>query len=279
VLGSIGRKASVRGGLAVRLIAAGILLGLAGACGPEGEKAPEAGPWFVSTFDDGDLSGWGLDRARPEAIEIVARPTRAGSGAVQLTLEPGDRAAMKERVELRLRDHYLERRHAGQGQEAWYAWSLLLPEELSDPEPGQFQMLAQWHHRPVPYEGRKNFVVVGAPPLAVQLEPHAGRSALFLLGRASEREDPRVLGMREIERGAWIDLLFRVRWSTGDDGEVEAWLDGRPWTDGAVRGVNLYNPIGNYLRLGLYRKRGGEGTDRIYVDEVRIGPTRDSVLP
>ncbi|HSM12681.1 MAG TPA: polysaccharide lyase [Thermoanaerobaculia bacterium] len=236
-------------------------------------------PWFEGDFDSGDLSAWGLDLARPESIEIVDRPTRAGPGAARLTLAPGDRAASKERAELRLRDHDLERRHAGQGQEVWYAWSLWLPEELADPTPGQFQMLAQWHHRPVPREDRKSFFVVGAPPLALHLQPSPGGSELVLLGRSAARREPRVIAERVVARQAWVDLLFRIRWSTGADGEVEAWLDGHPWTDGVVRGANLYNAIGNYLRLGLYRRRGGEGTDRIYVDEVRIGPTRTSVAP
>jgi hypothetical protein len=51
-----------------------------------------------------------LGPPRPESIEVVTEPVRKGRYAVRLTVSPGDRAASKERAELKVADKELERR-------------------------------------------------------------------------------------------------------------------------------------------------------------------------
>ncbi|HEX5758001.1 MAG TPA: heparin lyase I family protein [Thermoanaerobaculia bacterium] len=77
----------------------------------------------------------------------------------------------------------------------------------------------------------------------------------------------------------WTDLVFHVRWSEGLDGFVEAWLDGRPFTEGRAHGRNLYGPVANYLRLGFYRGKGVQATQHVYLDEVRLGGSYFAVAP
>jgi len=90
----------------------------------------------------------------------------------------------------------------------------------------------------------------------VHLVPNGGKPLLLLIGQSAPGAPPRQLGARPVRRGAWTDLVFHVRWSTGQDGFVEAWLDGRPFTRGKKYGPTLYSPVSNYLRLGLYRGKG-----------------------
>jgi hypothetical protein len=109
--------------------------------------------------------------------------------------------------------------------------------------------------------------------------PRDGRQSLVLFGRPTPQAERRVLGERPIRRGAWIDLVLHIRWSTGGDGFVEAWLDGRPFTAGRVSGPTLYSPISNYLRLGFYRAKGVPTASQVYFDEVRLGGSYQAVAP
>lgn len=239
--------------------------------------------WFCGDFETGGLQGWTWDRARRESIQVVTRPVRKGRYAVRMTLVPGDIAALKERAELKVGNKEIERTHGRQGGEMWYGWSLLVPEDYADPPGERFQIVGQWHHRPARAElpGQTGPVARGErlPPLVLHLSPKGGRHVLTLIGRGSPNADGRRLGTRPVRRGVWLDLLFHIRWSTGRDGFVEAWLDGRPFTPGKMHGPTLYSPVTNYLRLGLYRGKGFTTTNSVYYDEVRIGGSRQAVIP
>jgi len=105
------------------------------------------------------------------------------------------------------------------------------------------------------------------------------RQSLLLVHHASPASPARRLGERSVERGSWLDLVFEVKGSTGPDGHVGAWIDGEPLLDGVFHGPTLYNPLGNYLRFGCYRGKGGTTTNHVYFDEVRIGDSRNAVRP
>ena len=238
--------------------------------------APRPGVWFSGDFETGGLEGWSWDRARRDSIVVVTQPVRKGRYAVRLTLAPGDIAASKERVELKIADKEIERLHGSPGREMWYGWSFFVPIDYADPPGGQFQIVGQWHHRPA---SDKPSHVIGPPPLALRLASRDRLSTLILVGRASPNAPTRTLGARPVRRGAWSDLVFHIKWSTGSDGFVEAWLDGRPLTPGRMYGRTLYGSISNYLRLGLYRGKGFLTTNHVYYDEVRIGDTYQAVSP
>ena len=243
--------------------------------GPE----PAEGVWFRGDFESGGLAAWTGDLPRPESVEMVTEPVRQGRYAVRVTLAPGDRASHKERTELRLADRSLERTHAGEGRTVWYGWSMLLPEDHADPPGGQYPILAQWHHRPAgPSRGAGPAHVTGPPPLALYLVSGAGKQSLVLIGQETPDALPRRLAERPIARGRWIDLVVQVRWSAGDDGFVAAWIHGEPFTDGRRHGPTLYNPAGNYLRIGYYRGKGGTTTNRVYYDELWMGERGPAAL-
>lgn len=240
-----------------------------------GGTTPRPGVWFCGDFETGRLDGWIWDRPNADSIQVVTRPVRKGRYAVRVTLAPGDVAARKERAELKVGDRDLERLRGGQGGEMWYGWSVLIPTDYADPPGDQFQILAQWHHRP----SEAATQVSGPPPLTLHFTFHQGRHLLSLIGRPSSEAPRRTLAARPVRKGAWIDLVFHIRWSTGSDGFVEAWLDGRPFTEGKVYGPTLYQPLSNYLRLGLYRGKGVPTTNHVFLDEVRIGESYRAVAP
>ncbi|HEX9670638.1 MAG TPA: polysaccharide lyase [Thermoanaerobaculia bacterium] len=238
--------------------------------------APRPGVWFCGDFESGGLEGWGGDLARPESAVVVTQPVRKGRHAVRIELAPGDRAANKERAELKIGDKAIERLHGRPGGTMWYGWSLLVPSGYADPPGEQWQILAQWHHRPAgPSAPGERGRVTGAPPLAL----HLAGDTLVLIGKTSPRAPHRNLGAGAIRRGAWADLVFHIKWSNGSDGFVEAWLDGRPFTRGKQHGATLYGPVANYLRLGLYRPKGVPTNNHVFYDEVCLGESRQAVTP
>jgi len=121
--------------------------------------------------------------------------------------------------------------------------------------------------------------VTGPPPLTVHLTSHNRQDLLTLIGHSSPQPPPRTLGTQPVRRGAWNDLVFHIKWSTGRDGFVEAWLNGRPWTQEKMYGPTLYSSASNYLRLGLYRAPGVPTTNYVYYDEIRIGDSYQAVAP
>ncbi len=247
---------------------------------PAGSASPRQGVWFSGDFETGGLDGWIWDRPRQDAIQVVTQPVRKGRHAVRVTLAPGDRAASKERAELKIGDKEIERVHGSQGHEMWYGWSLLIPSDYADPPGDQFQILAQWHHRPPETAKPGAWAhVTGPPPLTLHFTHYEGRHLLSLIGRPSPQAERRTLGALPVRKGAWIDLIFHIRWSTGADGFVEAWLDGKPLTQGKVYGATLYSPVSNYLRLGLYRGKGVPTTNHVFLDEVRVGESYKAVAP
>lgn len=267
--------------LAVVALAAARTVPAAAAATPA--SPPRRGVWFCGDFESGNLDGWIWDLARADSAQVVTAPVRKGRYAVRITLSPGDIAASKERAELKVGDKEIERLHGSQGHEMWYGWSLFLPLDYRDPPGDQFQILGQWHNRPPPrlprgFSGpRPN--LKGPPPLMVHLVPNGGKPLLLLIGQSAPGAPPRQLGARPVRRGAWTDLVFHVRWSTGQDGFVEAWLDGRPFTGGKKYGPTLYSPVSNYLRLGLYRGKGVPTTNHVFYDEVRLGDSYAAVAP
>lgn len=241
--------------------------------------APPGTVWFRGDFETGTLQGWIWDRPNPKSIQVVTQPVRKGRYAVRVELAPGDISASKERCELKVGDKQIERVRGRHGSEMWYGWSLFVPAAYIDSPGSEFQILGQWHHRPIASAPGARPRVTGPPPLTLHLGVRDGKNVLHLLGRPSPRAPRRTLGSRAIRRGAWADLVFHIRWSTGKDGFVQAWLDGQPFTQGKVYGPTLYTPESNYLRLGLYRGKGSTAKNHVFYDEVRIGDSYQAVTP
>jgi hypothetical protein len=241
--------------------------------------SPRRGVWFCGDFETGGLGGWSWDISPNHPAEVVTDPVRKGRYAVRITLAPGDIAASKERAELKVGDKEIELVRGQHGREVWYGFSLFLPLDYAHPPGDQFQILSQWHHRRASTAPRKRFDVTGPPPLAMYLVPHEGQDLLILVSQSSTKAPPRQLGTRPIRRETWNDLVVHVRSSMGPDGFVEAWLNGRPFTAGRMYGPTLYNPVPNYLRLGLYRRKGVPTINHVFYDEVRLGDSYLAVAP
>ncbi|MBI3097251.1 MAG: heparin lyase I family protein [Planctomycetes bacterium] len=219
---------------------------------------------------------WGGEAADISRLQIVSDPVRLGPGAIRFTVQPGDIAAKRNRAEIKLFDC------GPVGREMWYAWSFLVPADYADtPDHTLFQIMGQFHDMPDRARGEtwENFPA-HPPMVAVCYGVRDGRPCIAL--QYGLEGAVRQMSLTPIGKGRWIDLLFRIHWSRGPDGYVEAWRDGRPFTplsgtDGRVFGPNMYNDAPAMLKIGLYREAGFTTTNSVYFDEVRVGPTREAV--
>lgn len=231
---------------------------------------------FTADFETGDLSGWTSGEAAAiDRLQVVTtpEPVRSGRYALRVTLKPDDVAARRNRAEI---TRYNEDQ---EGSEGWYGWSFLIPVEYADVrvEERKFQIIGQWHDQPDRERGETwdNFPA-NPPPIAINYAIPDGVPTIGLNYGLGEKR--RLVGQAEIGKGRWHDLLFRIRWSRGEDGFVQAWVDERPLTGGGpVYGPNMYSRMPNFLKLGLYRQSGINTTNVVYFDEVHIARSRDEI--
>ena len=69
-----------------------------------------------------------------------------------------------------------------------------------------------------------------------------------------------------------------------DDGFMEVWKNGEPVTpyngiDNKFYRPTVYNIVGNYFKIGLYRDTTHTSTNTVYFDEVKIGTSYEEVAP
>ncbi|EWM28912.1 hypothetical protein Naga_100869g1, partial [Nannochloropsis gaditana] len=193
---------------------------------------------FVGSFEDG-FEGWtSLEGAQEDSIVLVSSPVRTGNQSVRIRVRPGDYIQHGNRAEI---THNLE---DSPGTEGWYAWSLYIPRDyptVADPT-RQWQILCQWHDQPDLDAGQS----WDAFP------PHNSSIALYLLnypentsiGLGVGTNLPKgtwQYGPARVEKGEWIDILFHIGWSTGQDGFVNASVE----TGGLeTRQTQVLTPLG-----------------------------------
>jgi hypothetical protein len=235
------------------LLPLGAVPAVAGAPG-DGDPAapPSAGAnplWALP--DDGDLLR-AFDRSdyneQDGVPQQVAAPDEPGRRALQFTLDGGD-----QRTEL---EPSISNQREGEVQYYSYV-ARLAPDFPTDVD--TWQVLLQWHH-----EGDS-----GSPPIAVEV-----RGNRLML--AAEGEDLQDLG--PARGGETIDLTMRVAFSRDPErGAVDVWR-------GSDHVMRAYRPeggtmldSGNYLKVGLYRDESIDETGRLWLDDLRVGPSMASV--
>lgn len=228
---------------------------------------------FSDDFDGGALSKkWGAEAVDWSRLQVVSNPTRRGSGAFKCTVHPGDVAAGKNRAEIFLHNN------DPLNSEAWYRWSVMIPTDYVDRAGSDsFQIIGQFHDQPDTSRGQTWDNYPHHPPMIAMHYGADKTGSGFGLVYGAEPNHKRV-AMKYIEKGRWYDVKMHIRWSQSNDGFLECWLNGEPWTpfngkDHKVYGANMYNNAPAYLKLGLYRGSGFTTANTVYYDEVYAGPT------
>jgi hypothetical protein len=155
------------------------------------------------------------------------------------------------------------------GAPTWYSWSVYFDETWPDISPVT-TTVGQFHQRdkssPAILFVQRNNKYMMRIESAKQLYPN---NDIFILLDSNEL------------RGKWHTVVVFAKWSTEQDGELRVWINGQLKVN--VRGPNTVNTTPVYFKYGIYRSFVSRVPNRpahiLYIDEVRKGPTRESVDP
>jgi hypothetical protein len=267
-------------GVTFAMILASALAAVAGCDGPA--RSAEAGgqlpaspraasgpfPRRVDGFESGSLAdfwrpgGRGMARYEVGAIVVSADYARSGKRSARITVKEGDIEQVgddgmrTERAELDSGNLPLL------GRDAWYGFSLLLLPDF--PVVDDRLVISQV----------KQSDVEGSPLLGQRFR--AGRHSLTM--RLPGATSAKTSRLPDLRLGRWMDMVYHLRYSPGEDGRIEVWMDGQ-------RVLSYEGPTaskqGNdrfYHKVGLYRDRWKEPMT-LYVDNYTVGESFDQVDP
>ncbi len=193
---------------------------------------------------------------------------RDGGTAVRLHTEPGDNnvtgSGAHERNDLQLSQ---EQTDGYQGREAWWAHSILFPDDFVV-TPNMFYVAADFHNSdPGPWQANFHTDASRYDGAMLHLRGYGGVNS-------ADNEFHSTVG--SITKNVWYDFVYHVKWSSGADGYFDAWVNGVKTL--SHRGPTLYSGQGVYLKLANYHQANGQASSVIH-DRIVRGSTALSVSP
>src|SRR5437588_1418702 len=203
--------------------------------------------WSCEFTNSATACGFYLQAAASNRAAVVG-PGRDGSTAIELTTQLGDiniaGSDSNERADLALSP---SSRYCNQGQDEWWAHSLMFPPGYVPPP-----VAAVWNwgalfdlHNSSPGGGQPNFMVY-ATPTGLELHMAGGPNTV------NRPSDPGYysIAIGPITKNVWYDFVYHVKWSSGSDGLFQAWLNGKQVMN--YSGPNLYVSQSCYLKIANY---------------------------
>jgi len=208
----------------------------------------------------------------PDRITLVEVAGRSG---VRLRTLPGDHGVAgsggAERADMALSP---EATGCFQGQEQWWAHSLLFPFDYEVPvataaDPWPWGVVFAFHH--AGSQGQANFQVeVADTPPTLRFAISAGPVVSSGAPGSATRRWP----IGPIVRNRWYDFVYHVKWSSGGGGWFDAWVNGEQIL--RYHGPTLYAGQGCYLKLANYHTPVGKPVSIVHARVLR-GPTREAL--
>jgi hypothetical protein len=216
---------------------------------------PSAREFFCTFQSSPGECGFGVQAKDGSRVSIVSGG-RDGSTAVRLRTMPGDSnvfgSGSSERADLSLSQGSTD---CAQGKEAWWAHSVMFPSDYVSPADG-FGVVMDFHH--TGSSGQANFHV----------DSSRWDGQLHFRGYGGSQDQNEygtVIG--PVAKNQWYDFVYHVRWSSGTDGFMRAWVNGKKKLD--HRGPTLYAGQGCYLKLANYHSPFGEASAVIHDRVIR----------
>jgi hypothetical protein len=216
-------------------------------------------------FEEPNLSSvWIEERMVPGAFSTQSEIVHSGRSAAQITVRASDRleqasddGAATERDELMEAPKYWSQ----SGRTYEYSFSLYLPSDFPVVEKrlviAQWKQLCEWGScRP------------DNPVLAIR---YVG--GVLFVTRKNDAGETTVHSSQGEMRGRWLDFRFVTRFTQGEDGAIDGWMNGQQIAQ--YRGVTAYRAARGYpahgffyFKMGLYRDLMKEPMT-IYLDDFR----------
>lgn len=200
-------------------------------------------------------------------------PVFAGRISERFELRQGDCSAQpewndcamdRERVEMSELKPYTPL-----GQPTWYSWTMWFDRTWQDISPVT-TTIGQFHQRDV-----------SVPAMLFVQRDNRYMLRLESAKALYPNDNIRTLATLDEMKGRWNTVVVYAKWSTGADGELKVWFNGNLRLD--LKGPNTTNTTPVFFKYGIYRSFVSRTPNRpahvVYIDEVRKGPTRESVDP
>ena len=171
---------------------------------------------------------------------------RDGATALRLHTEPGDNNVVSS-GDMERDDFWLSQEASDgfEGHEAWWAHSIYFPDDFTVPT-WQSYVVFDFHNTGAG-PGQANFHV------AFQRQTDVNQPGLLSFigyGGAYNTDGRYSAVIGQVQKDVWYDFVYHVRWSSGQDGFFDAWVNGKRVL--AYRGPTLYTGQGVYLKLANY---------------------------
>ena len=252
----------------------GLVAGLAlSSAGISSAQVSNATAKVVDVYDGFETAGlskvWDSDRFEPGAVEMQTNIFRAGHSAVRITVRAKDKFEAgingnsdSERAEL------LEARPLTSKENETYefSFSMFIPTDF--PIVPTRLVIAQWKQ----YCPKGGDCFDDSPVLAMR---YIGGELRITQDFGNGKHHTILYKEKGEFRGRWLDFRFQVRFSTNENGRVQAWRGERQMVDYKGATANPENattgyasPSRFYFKMGLYRNVMPEPMT-IYIDEYR----------
>ncbi len=220
---------------------------------------------FVSLPSD---CGFGEQAKVPGRASLVNVVGRKG---VRLHTKPGDSnvagSGTAERNDLSLSQSATD---CYAGKEHWWAHSILFPGDYVDP-PMSTDSTWNWgtvfdFHNTTAGAGQANFQINAMPLTALYSDRPTGLGFQVASGNQTS---PTVYNapIGPVVRNVWYDFVYHIKWSSGPDGFIQAWVNGVKKMD--YSGPTLYAGQGCYLKLANYHSPFGRPSSVIHSRVIR----------
>ena len=195
----------------------------------------------------------------PGAIKLSTNYARSGMHCAEITVREGDIDAAGD-GDTRVERAELDSGHFPlRGHEAWYGFSLLVPKDF--PIVDDRLVISSCKQSDV------------SRPIVAQRFQNGNHT--FTVESQGRKE---LYKMPPIPLGQWIDMVYHLRYSTGTDGLVEVWMNGKKVVtySGPAADPSAKNAF--YHKIGLYRDRL-KVPMTIYYDNYTMGGSKEAVDP
>jgi hypothetical protein len=156
------------------------------------------------------------------------------------------------------------------GQEEWWAFSIMFPDDYVFPPGPEAGIIMDFHHNAS--SGQANYEIQTIPGIGLRARGYGG-SAINTGKFDALIPDP-YGAVNNVTKNQWYHFVLHVRWSSNGDGLMEGWLNGKKYQ--SYQGPTLYSGISCYLKLANYHGPFGQASSLIH-DRVVRGATANDV--
>ena len=153
--------------------------------------------------------------------------------------------------------------YCNEGQEEWWAISVLFPDDYVYPPGPDGGVVFDFHH--TGSGGLPNFSIDTMPGSGMRSRGYGG--AQVNGGQYGAQIADPFGASKDVMRNVWYNFVLHVRWSASSDGLMDGWLNGLPFQ--SHRGATLYAGMSCYLKLANYHGPYGRPSSIIFDRVIR----------